>query len=268
MFKKNRLYFYLILFAVMFMVISFTMINTSFANSKLIPQNIQTVMLKQVLNLAIKTSDADNSIRLKFDLTKGGRQVNGNRKSRRPYGDSDSKCPPVQVPLTALVPGEGEKAYPIVTAEEHPTFWFYTPYTNASNLSASFDIQDDQSHVSTVKSGDILPSVPGIFSIEITKTLELNKKYYWFFKVKCDTKKTDAEKRVDGEIKRVEKPLLPKSTVEEKVFFYANNGLWNETLTTLIKEVYFSQETRGKLLMKQLLNSVGLDGYDKQQIIK
>ncbi len=163
-------------------------------------------------------------------------------------------CPEVQKPLRALVPfkereagkpnNELISATPMdvwgLTTVEHPTFWFYVPYTkNINGASAEFVLQDGEEN-EVYRSAVLLPAKPGIINVTLpatTASLQVNKNYRWFFKVSCSGQQS-VPVHVEGDIQRVNlNPSLEKELAtaqpRDKIAIYANNGIWFEALTLL-----------------------------------
>ncbi|MCA1990658.1 MAG: DUF928 domain-containing protein [Coleofasciculus sp. S288] len=209
----------------------------------------------------------------------------GRRKPGGKHGGN--KCPSVSLPLTALVPGEeavsnsqGEspvvsvsKSFRTLTAKADPTFWFYVPYGSDFELDAEFvltTLNENQKMSLVSKTVYRLENTPGIIPIPLSLP-EIGKDYYWSFTIKCD-KDRAANISVNGKIQQV-KPSpqftpLETATPEEKAILYARDGLWNDALSTLIKEVRPRDRQRATLLMTQLLQSVQLDSFSQQPIVE
>ncbi len=145
------------------------------------------------------------------------------------------QLPPLKTlpPLTALIP-EGNA--PEQTISEHPTFWFYVPYTQMNRFSARLIVQTDQEQ--EVLSVPVrLPKVPGVISVKIPATnapLEVNKLYKWTFQVEC----TDPADQVSGKIQRVAMSATKIKQIEaapprQQAALYIENGIWSDALTVL-----------------------------------
>lgn len=122
--------------------------------------------------------------------------------------------------LIALVQnGKSTFSNPELTTQEHPTLLFYLPLARNPNFttkdgqvynltSVEFELQDkDENPV--LKNQKIvlsLPNQPGIVSLTLPKTessLELDKEYFWIFRIVCDPNDNSANPSVAGWIKRV-----------------------------------------------------------------
>lgn len=138
--------------------------------------------------------------------------------------------------LTAIIP----KTNLGLTIAERPTFWVYVPYAPNSSLSLEFSLKDgDKAIYSETFS---LTNTPGIVSIHLPDTvsnLEVDKSYTWHFKVKGNCE-GQPYREVYGRVVRVAlsselKDKVEKVNPNERLKLYAENGLWFDTLTTLIE---------------------------------
>ncbi|WNZ44116.1 DUF928 domain-containing protein [Leptolyngbya boryana CZ1] len=159
-------------------------------------------------------------------------------------GASRGDCKNMTPSLTALAPSEiasdpGVSNVWGLTISERPTLWFYLPYTGESPYQAEFVLQDESGnkldHVTVP-----LPKQPGTIGIKVSDKvppLQVGKTYRWFFKVYCGAKeKTPIY--VEGVVERTRLSSVLEKELEEtkpdqKVKFYAENGLWYDTLTAL-----------------------------------
>ncbi|WP_421654746.1 DUF928 domain-containing protein [Leptothermofonsia sp. ETS-13] len=201
-------------------------------------------------------------------------------------GASRGSCPQVELPLTALVPFEQKLAFkeqgePIInvwglTVSEHPTFWFYVPYENGSTYLAEFVLQDED-EVDVYRSAIALSDRSGIVSVQMPSTapaLELNKPYHWFFKIYCNQNKKDAPIFVEGMVQRVSLGNADTQQIEPidslaKADFYAQKGIWYDTVTTLAN-LRYSKPTDPTLTANwtSLLQSIGLKDVALAPLIK
>jgi hypothetical protein len=129
-----------------------------------------------------------------------------------------------------------------LTIAERPTFWFYVPYASNSILSLEFSLLEQGKAI--YNQTFPLTGTPGIVSIRLPETvppLAVEELYTWRFKVQANCQDgTTKYEEVDGKVKRVAlspqlKDELEKATPSERTALYAENGLWFDTLTTLIE---------------------------------
>ncbi|MDZ4877323.1 MAG: hypothetical protein CLLPBCKN_006758 [Chroococcidiopsis cubana SAG 39.79] len=157
------------------------------------------------------------------------------RPGRRTGGGSRSPCPPIDPPLTALIPENNLGK----TVAEHPSFLFYTPYSSQQAQSGEFVLQSEQGE-DIYRTGITLPQTPGIVSLNIPSTvapLEINQSYRWYFKVYCESPQTSTPIFVEGWVQRVAlTPTLKSQLLAGKAqdyAIYAANGIWYDALAHL-----------------------------------
>lgn len=198
-----------------------------------------------------------------------------------PSCERDSELPP----LTALAPGTGvdedqdlwgadteSKSAAQVTAISNPTFWFYIPYqfNSSSDIKAEFELIDfARGRVS--KHLYQIEGTPGIVHIKLpdgdatqaSNLDELEVLYDWLFQIDCTPEEPDGNPFVRGKVKRVlpTQADQPSNTttslisLNERVISYAQDGLWNEVLSTIIDKIYPINPARAHSLLEQLLSS-------------
>ncbi|MBU7586894.1 MAG: DUF928 domain-containing protein [Nostoc sp. TH1S01] len=168
-------------------------------------------------------------------------------------------CPDVELPLRALIPfkqrdltnqlsKESSSASPLdvwgLTTNEHPTFWYYVPYTkDIAGASAEFVLQESEDEEKTVYQSSIpLPVKPGIVKVTLPTTtmpLQIGKNYRWFFKVSCSGKQS-VPIYVEGDIQRVNlntnlAKQIASAKPREQVSIYADNGIWFDAVNLLVQ---------------------------------
>jgi hypothetical protein len=210
----------------------------------------------------------------------------GRQTSTGPFGPS---CQEHQnLPLIALVPGLGfdreqeedpTKSYWSITTQNQPTFWFYIPYATNSAIRAEFVLMMRDSNGSNrivSNSKYLIEGTPGIVHIRPSNEsnsqdlLIVDQPYYWAFTLKCDLNNGDRDIYVDGHIQRVR--VTPENTPpttltsEGRAIYFARQGLWNETLSVLLDELYPSEPERAKQRLSELLSSeyVNLEALSQQ----
>ena len=172
-----------------------------------------------------------------------------------------AECPPRKFPPpTAFVPGKGIISFRSMTAKSNPKIWFYIPDTSDPNLSTKFsNLSTEFDVITDTLEPDLRPlrarvTFPGVFPIEITQPLNYERDELWSFKIICDNDDRDSDIPLFGYIER-RNISYPKneSTPEEKYIYYAEEGLWHETLTTLIEDLCPQNPQRAeRLIIKEL----------------
>jgi Domain of Unknown Function (DUF928) len=194
------------------------------------------------------------------------------RPGRRTGGGSRSPCPPIDPPLTALIPETNLGK----TVAERPSFWFFVPYSPQQAQSGEFVLQSQQGD-DVYRTSVTLPQTPGIVSISIPSTeepLEINKSYRWYFKLYCEPQQGATPIFVEGWVQRVAlTPTLKSQLLAAKArdyAVYATNGIWYDALAHLAQ----LRRTNGvnaqlDLEWAGLLNAkgVGLEQLRQQPIV-
>jgi len=188
------------------------------------------------------------------------------------HSGDKNRCTAVRERLTALVPMKDEQSTLMQTAQTNPTFWFYIPYS--AKLPAEFVLRNPQDTPDKpfYATPLVLPGKQGIVGIKLpsTKLLKLGV-YRWKLQVRCDSRNPAADVYVNGAIERVQPSANlippPKTAAEKRAILYAKDGLWSETLTTLLKEVRPKQPQVGTKMLTKLLGEYGLGNLAQQPIV-
>jgi Domain of Unknown Function (DUF928) len=181
----------------------------------------------------------------------GGRYRGGGSRSV----EIVESCPEASPDLTALVPfvetprTGAETLPPIVdvwgyTATEHPTFWFYMPYSAQQNVPVVFSVENESGELVNEQKV-ALSTKPGLIRVQLPTTkpgLQPEKRYRWFLEMQCRSRSgnpagTDMPS-VEGVI--IRQPMEPAiasqiaaASGSAKAALYANNGFWFDALNTL-----------------------------------
>ncbi|MBZ8180849.1 DUF928 domain-containing protein [Oscillatoria salina] len=238
----------------------------SLLGSNYLPEQISLVhtqyRIKARTNNFVAQAQENDSIGLDFvprDLTAKD-DAPGDRTTKPDYGEE--KCSPVEKPLTALVPGFKNDSLRALTSQENPIFWFYVPY-NASGLSVEFQLVDYQDE-EVYREQFSLTGTPGIIRISLPPTvglLQLNQDYFWSLTVICNSQQENIY--VTGKYQRV----IPNfddissltGTPEERLIIYAKDGLWHESLTTILTEIMPLDPQKGKAILTEFLKDPDID---------
>ncbi|AFZ02873.1 DUF928 domain-containing protein [Calothrix sp. PCC 6303] len=193
------------------------------------------------------------------------------RPSTRKGTGSRGDCPPVNIPLTALIP-ENNQA---LTLSEHPNVWVFVPYTSADIVAGEFVLQDEKDN-DIYRTNFTPPDQPGIVSIDLKKSLSLqtNTTYQWYFKLYCSQQKLSNPIFVKGLIKRtttnpeIEKKLKIAKTPQQRFSIYYQNNIWYEAVSELAKS--YPHQPQNRSLFHDwfsLLKSVDLENLTSQPVI-
>ncbi|MEH2002312.1 MAG: DUF928 domain-containing protein [Nostoc sp.] len=208
---------------------------------------------------------------------------------RRAGMGSRDNCPAVPNPLTALVPfqeeqnvaGQANKSIIGIvaglTTSERPTFWFYIPYTkDLSNSSAEFSLQDSVEN-DIYRNAIALPSKPSVIGISLPNTvtsLEVDKTYRWYLKVRCNQQSASIPVYVEGDIKRINldsrvmQQLEAATDPRQQIIIYAEKGIWFDALNMLAQiRISHSNNASFEEDWQSLLHSINLDNLAKAPIV-
>jgi hypothetical protein len=184
-------------------------------------------------------------------MAKAGKNIQSFRKTKasRPYpgsrvgGADRGKCPKTDLPMMAVMPvdRDPETNQPNVwasTLDEFPILWVYMPY-NQSEPTHDFKLR------LKVSSGDAeeqllgeafvdLPKTAGIMPVPLpgNVTLAVGKSYHWTLSVTClENRPVDISAWIYRDTPPPGMPTSELVTIET-ANFYADRGLWLDTLNT------------------------------------
>lgn len=137
------------------------------------------------------------------------------------------------------------------TIEEHPTFWFYLPYslpaedsqgatTTSSNRVAQFVLLDETNRVVSNELISVkLLKTPHLVKYALPYSLETGEVYNWYFSVICDSDKLSRNPVVRGWLQRIEPTPKLQLALKEVSHFeqyqtYFNNGIWLDAINSLV----------------------------------
>ncbi|NEQ37225.1 MAG: DUF928 domain-containing protein [Okeania sp. SIO3I5] len=211
---------------------------------------------------------------VRFKMPEGESQGSPNKRSDT---GTRGECPPLEPPLTALVPINS----PILTSTKYPTFWFYVPYPEIQGLEAKFLFnakppRKKQDKVYRVQF--LLENTPGIIRVTLPETvspLEIDRQYSWAFAVICDPKDSSQNITVSGEVRRksiseLESELGAAALGRDRAIIYAANGFWLDSLTSLAEmRLAKPQDETVKTDWEDLLGAeaVKLDEFSDKPIV-
>jgi hypothetical protein len=219
--------------------------------------------------LSVKSTSLISQLPTQWNFTPPrGRGTPVNRQGGATRGD---ECLQSNAALTALVPPSGVGT----TASAYPTISWYMPESSASEVELvlrdadEYDIYSAKYALAKSDQG-IVKGSPGIMSLSLPASanlspLEIGKDYYWTIALICDPIDRSNDILAEGGIQRVQPSptmleLLEQATEQERVALYAQEGLWYETVATLVN-LRRNRPDDNNLARSwnQLLSSVGLD---------
>lgn len=181
-----------------------------------------------------------------------------------------------EVPLTALIPDR----HAGLTIASYPTFFVYVPPTSAQQLYFNLKDANNQGIYQTMLP---ISGQPGVVNIQWPKNqppLEIGQTYYWSAVLMCPSPQTDMPS-VTVSVQRVEIEATMTEEIEEsptleQAAFYAELGIWYDTLTTLFQLNQFSHlndypASEENLIHQNwvnLLNSVGLEAIADRPLLE
>jgi Domain of Unknown Function (DUF928) len=183
-----------------------------------------------------------NTLRPVLKLPKGSPRM-GTVTGRRQGMGSRDNCPAVATELTALVPSSPNHHTGGLTTSEQPTFFFYLPYTNnLPGANAQFTLKDSADN-EIYTNPVALPSKPSVIAVPLPPNVALqeNQTYHWYFKVSCaQQQKANVPIYVEGGIQRIKlnpsiSQQLEAATPQQKAVIYADNGIWFDSIDTLVQ---------------------------------
>ena len=175
-----------------------------------------------------------------------------------------------------------------LTTSKYPTFWFFIPYEQSAISSMEFVLKDESQKPSKTIYRKFLskPERPGIISISTdtsTSPLEISQKkqqkmYHWFLKVRvqCNPQQSANLHFVEGWIERTDLNSelgegFEQLTSLEKIAFYAEKGIWHDTVTKLAElSLANPKDDNVNFLVewKSLLQSVDLENLAHYPLIE
>lgn len=127
-----------------------------------------------------------------------------------------------------------------LSVSDHPTIWFYLPYTKNEISKGEFSLQLGREEI--YQQSFLLPDQPGIVGIQIPDQVEplaSGENYRWYFDVLCDSENEDASPAsLTGSVRRIEmsdalRNDLARASPLSQVASYARHHIWYETLQGL-----------------------------------
>lgn len=161
-----------------------------------------------------------------------------------------------------------------LTLAEYPSFFFYLPQSN--NLDAQLVVLGDNDTKVVYQAALAFPTSSGIARVDLPKSappLQIGKQYHWYISMNCDQASDGGSVVIEGWIERTQPTpaltsALAKATPIERPELYAEAGLWNDSLTSL---VMLRQTNPGNARVlsnwSALLKTAGLDALINQPLL-
>ncbi len=179
-------------------------------------------------------------------------------------------------PLTALVPSNGLG----VTVAAQPTFYVYVPARSpqSSPLRVEFHLKD-KNDIDIYQTIFQTIGKPGIVAITLPTQvglppLEIGQDYNWTFTVGCQETDRSNDIIVGGWVRRVElnatlNNQLKQASPQKQVELYAEAGIWQESLTTLMQLKRDNPSDKEVVsAWAKLLSAVGLEDITPELLVQ
>lgn len=182
----------------------------------------------------------------------------GNRQPGGSLSGDFSVCPETPKELTAITPANVYGK----TVAEHPTFWFYMPYTAADIEKGEFSILTQAEDERIYKTSFTLPEQPGFVSITLpadeATSLQEGQYYHWYLNLFCvSSENVETPLHIDGWVQRV----APASQ--------AGLEIWYDRVDTLAEPLQTASPAEPELQQPwtELLESVELDEFSQEPVV-
>ncbi len=159
-----------------------------------------------------------------------------------------------------------------LTTTSHPSFWFYVPYAVTPGSTIEFVLQDETGkdiYQTALTSSEADPGVMGFQLPPTAPSLEIGKRYHWFFTVNCNQAEPVL---VEGWIGRAAlnpslKRQLQQATPQQSIALYRRSGIWQEAVTTLAQlRRQYPDDAKLKAEWTNLLQSIGLEAIAPEPV--
>jgi hypothetical protein len=137
----------------------------------------------------------------------------------------------------------GEQVVWGLTSAEYPTFWFYVPYPLTPELPGELRIKvkDEKSDTIYKPLLKVTGTTPGVVGVRLPSTeapLKIGELHTYQFVVGCKPNEASENEFVTASVeRRAPSPSLASqlstATPRERAILYAQEGFWDEALTTL-----------------------------------
>jgi Domain of Unknown Function (DUF928) len=121
------------------------------------------------------------------------------------------------------------------TTSDKPTFFVHLPQPTTSR--AKLTVQNEERTEQLDRVTFDLDAKSGIVAIPMSsqgKSLEVGQKYLWQMTIYCDSSTNMPSVTLSGWVERVTTPTPPQN-LQERVSFYAENGIWQDAMGSLVQ---------------------------------
>ncbi|MBE9096498.1 DUF928 domain-containing protein [Tychonema sp. LEGE 07203] len=172
-------------------------------------------------------------------------------------------CKKTDRPLTALSPRNNFRS----TTSEHPTFWFYIPYSPEDIKKGEFVLLTFDEKTLIYETAFEPPKTPGIVSISLPPSpeyaLEEGKSYRWYLRLYCkNSRRSGSDLAVDGWLNRVAATAETERSIDAGA-----PDIWYDSLTRLGNLLLVSPDEKSRNDWNKLLESIGEKELAKEQLV-
>ncbi len=121
------------------------------------------------------------------------------------------------------------------TTSDKPTFFVHLPQATTSRAKLTIQSEDRKEQLDRVTFD--LDAKSGIVAIPMSsegRSLEVGQKYLWQMAIYCDSSAQTASVTLSGWVERVTTSTPPQD-LQERVRFYAENGIWQDAMGSLVQ---------------------------------
>jgi Domain of Unknown Function (DUF928) len=99
------------------------------------------------------------------------------------------------------------------------------------------------------------------------KSLEVGQKYLWQMTIYCDSSAKMASVTLSGWVERVTTPTPPQD-LQERVSFYAENGIWQDAMGSLVQLRQQGGKTDWATDWTELMDTAGLSQFKNVDLVQ
>jgi Domain of Unknown Function (DUF928) len=159
-----------------------------------------------------------------------------------------------------------EKGFLEQTTSAKPTFFIYLPQSTTS--AAKLTVKKGRDQLDRVTFD--LDAKSGIVAIPMSsqgKSLEVGQKYLWQMTIYCDSSAQIDSVTLSGWVERVAIPTPPQD-LQERVRFYAENGIWQDAMGSLVQLRQQGGETDWAKDWTELMNTAELSQFKNADLVQ